>query len=171
MAVRAAVDGDTTAFEELVRIYQAQVFRFLCHLVSDRALAEDLTQETFLRAHQRLPDFAGRSKFSTWVFQIARNAGVDALRSRARREQLLELVRPAAESGGPELRAELNAAVRGLSDKLREALLVVEVLGFTYREAAEMLAAPEGTVKSRVFQARERLAEWMAATEEAADEV
>lgn len=168
--VRAAVGGDAAAFEELVRLYQAQVFRFLCRLVADRSLAEDLTQETFLRVHQRMATFGFRSKFSTWVFQVARNVGIDELRRRARRTRLLRLV-PAPVEAGPELRAELEAALWSLSVKLREALLVVEVLGFTYREAAEMLSVPEGTVKSRVFQARERLAGWLAGEEDVAGEV
>lgn len=170
-AVRAAICGDAAAFEELVRLYQAQVFRFLCHLVADRSVAEDLTQETFLRAHQQMESFRFQSKFSTWIFQIARNAGIDTLRRRTRRHRALELVRPASSTAGPEARSELTAALASLPRKLREALVVVEVLGFTYREAGEMLSVPEGTVKSRVFHARERLAEWMADVEDDADEM
>jgi RNA polymerase sigma-70 factor, ECF subfamily len=158
--VRAAMDGDLAAFERLVRCYQAHVWRFLRHLLGDAALAEDVTQETFLRLYQRLPGFAGRSKFSTWVFRIARNAGVDALRAARRHDRLLAALPPPPPGPPPEARVEAMAAVASLTPRLREALLVVEVLGFTYREAAEVLAVPEGTVKSRVFHARVRLLAW-----------
>ncbi len=78
--LRAATAGDLDAFEALVRLYQQPVWRFLCHLVRDPGLAEDLAQETFLRAYRNLAGFAHQSRFSTWLFQIARNAGIDALR-------------------------------------------------------------------------------------------
>ena len=158
--VRAAMDGDLAAFERLVRCYQAHVWRFLRHLLGDAALAEDVTQETFLRLYQRLPTFAGRSRFSTWVFRVARNAGVDALRAARRHDRLLAALPPPPPGPPPEARVEAMAAVASLSPKLREALLLVEVFGFTYREAAEVLRVPEGTVKSRVFQARVRLVAW-----------
>ncbi len=80
--LRAAAAGDVDAFDELVEGYRVPVWRYLTHLVADRALAEDLTQETFLRMYRHLDDFAGRSRFSTWVFRIARNLGIDALRRR-----------------------------------------------------------------------------------------
>jgi RNA polymerase sigma-70 factor, ECF subfamily len=158
--VRAAMEGDLAAFERLVRCYQAHVWRFLRHLLGDAALAEDVTQETFLRLYQRLPTFAGRSRFSTWVFRIARNAGIDALRAAGRHDRLLAALPPPPPGPPPDARVEAMAAVASLSPKLREALLLVEVFGFTYREAAEVLRVPDGTVKSRVFQARLRLTAW-----------
>jgi RNA polymerase sigma-70 factor, ECF subfamily len=158
--VRAAMDGDLAAFERLVRCYQAHVWRFLRHLLGDAALAEDVTQETFLRLYQRLPTFAGRSRFSTWVFRIARNAGIDALRAAGRHDRLLAALPPPPPGLPPDARVEVLAAVASLSPKLREALLLIEVFGFTYREAAEVLRVPDGTVKSRVFQARVRLTAW-----------
>ena len=164
--VRAAAAGDLAAFELLVRRYQAHVWRFLRHLLGDAALAEDVTQETFLRLYQRLPTFAGRSKFSTWVFRVARNAGIDALRAVRRQDRLLEALPAPAPGPPPDARVEVMAAVASLSPKLREALLLVEVFGFAYREAAEVLAVPEGTVKSRVFQARLRLTAWRDAVAE-----
>jgi RNA polymerase sigma-70 factor (ECF subfamily) len=164
--VRAAAAGDLAAFELLVRRYQAHVWRFLRHLLGDAALAEDVTQETFLHLYRRLPTFAGRSKFSTWVFRVARNAGIDALRAVRRQDRLLEALPAPAPGPAPDARVEAMAAVASLSPKLREALLLVEVFGFTYREAAEVLAVPEGTVKSRVFQARLRLTAWRDAVAE-----
>ncbi len=161
VVLRAATAGDLDAFEALVRLYQQPVWRFLCHLVRDPALAEDLAQETFLRAYRNLAGFAHQSRFSTWLFQIARNAGIDALRARDRGARLLEVVPVAGSRPSPEAEAELNAGLDALSPKLREALLVVEVLGYRYREAAVILGVPEGTVKSRVHQARERLIAWM----------
>jgi RNA polymerase sigma-70 factor (ECF subfamily) len=158
--VRAAMAGDLAAFEWLVRCYQVHVWRFLRHLLGDGALAEDVTQETFLRVYQHLPTFAWRSKFSTWVFRVARNAGIDALRSRRRHDQLLHVLPQPQPQPAPDARAEARAAGAPLSPKLREALLLVEVLGFTYREAAQVLRVPDGTVKSRVFQARVRLTAW-----------
>jgi RNA polymerase sigma-70 factor (ECF subfamily) len=170
-AVRAAADGDIDAFESLVRAYQAPVWRFLRDLVGDPDLAQDLTQETFVRAFRQLRTFRFRSKFSTWLFRIARNVGIDALRSRARQETLLARIRPADPTAGPELGSELSAAVRSLSPKLREAMLLVEVVGLTCSEAGDVLGIPEGTVKSRLFTARGHLVTWLRAGEGVADEL
>lgn len=164
--VRAAAAGDLDAFEALVRQYQEPVWRFLTHLVGDAALAEDVAQEAFLRAYRHLDRFAHQARFSTWLFQIARNAGIDSLRRRERGRRLAEAVPPAPARLSPEGGAELAAGIDALAPRLREALLVVEVLGYRYREAAVILEVPEGTVKSRVHQARERLAAWLAADDE-----
>lgn len=167
--IRAAGTGDVDAFEELVRAYQAHVWRFLRHLLGDPALAEDVTQETFVRVYRKLDTFRFRSKFSTWVFQVARNAGIDALRARQRRDRLLTVVEPriVEPMRGNELRVELEAALQSLNPKLREAFVMVEALGLTYREAARAIGVPEGTVKSRVHHARERLVNWMSEGEAA----
>ena len=165
--VRAAAAGDLDAFDALVRLYQQPVWRFLCHLVRDPALAEDLAQETFLRAYRNLRGFAHQSRFSTWLFQIARNAGIDALRRRERDSRLLTVVPPPRDGSSPEMGAELEAGLASLSPKLREAVLVIEVLGYRYREAAVILGVPEGTVKSRVHAAREQLVAWFEAEPEA----
>ena len=166
--VRAAASGDLAAFDALVRLYQQPVWRFLCHLVRDPALAEDLSQETFLRAYRKLDGFAHQSRFSTWLFQIARNAGIDALRRRERDTRLLSVVPIPGDRPSPVGGAELDAGIAALSPKLREAVLVVEVLGYRYREAAVILGVPEGTVKSRVHAAREQLVAWFdAGTDEA----
>jgi RNA polymerase sigma-70 factor (ECF subfamily) len=158
--VRAASEGDVDSFAELVRGYQTPVFRFLRHFLGDAGMAEDVAQETFVRAYQRLGSFRFQSKFSTWVFSIARNAGVDAVRSQGRRLRLVERAGPPTPSVDPAASAEVEAALAALAPRLREPLLLVEVLGLTYREAASMLGVPEGTVKSRVFHAREALAAW-----------
>jgi RNA polymerase sigma-70 factor (ECF subfamily) len=148
------------SFAELVRAYQTPVYRFLRHLLGDAGMAEDVSQETFVRAYQRLGSFRFQSKFSTWVFSIARNAGVDAVRSQGRRLRLVDRATPPAPSGDPALAAEVAASLAALVPRLREPLLLVEVLGLSYKEAAAELGIPEGTVKSRVFHAREALAAW-----------
>lgn len=158
--LRAAMAGDLDAFERLVRTYQPLVWRFLRHLLRDEALAEDVTQETFIHLFQRLPSFSFGCKFSSWVFRVARNAGIDAIRSRERRDRLARALPAPPSVPAPETRAELQAAMESLTTKLREALLLIEVFGLSYREAAEVLRVPEGTVKSRVFHARQRLTAW-----------
>ena len=166
--IRAAAAGDLDAFEALVRTYQEPIWRFLRHLVGDPTQAEDLAQETFLRAFRRLRSFAFRSKFSTWLFQIARNAAVDALRSRDRSRRLVVQLaaRPAPPDPDPSLGPALTEALATLSPALRDALVLVEVAGFTCREAGEVLGVPEGTIKSRLHTARHTLVAWFTADEE-----
>jgi RNA polymerase sigma-70 factor (ECF subfamily) len=162
--VRAAAAGDLRAFEAIVRAYQAPVWRFLRRFLSDDTLAEDVTQETFVRVHRHLGGFDGRSRFTSWLFQVARNAGIDAVRSRDRRTRR-EHAMPPPPVGSPEAGHELDAALASLTRDLREALLAVEVLGLSYVEAGALLGVPAGTVKSRVHRARERLLGWLAAGE------
>jgi len=160
--VRAASGGDIEAFERLVRLHQQPVARFLHRMVGDAAVAEDLTQETFVRVFRRLGTFSFESKFSSWLLQIARNAGIDELRRRERHARLTAaLSRPvAAGAGAADARVELQAALSSLPELLRTPLLLVEMLGLRYREVAEVLDVPEGTVKSRVFRARAELHRW-----------
>jgi RNA polymerase sigma-70 factor (ECF subfamily) len=167
--IRAAMAGDAAAFEELVRVYQVPVWRFLRHLVGDATLAEDLTQETFLRLYRRLPSYRFEARFSTWVVQVARNAGIDALRARERRDRHVRRLPPVPEAGSDiGLGHELTSALATLSTKRREALLLVEVLGFSHREVADVLGIPVGTVKSRIFEARRDVTRWFTAGEDLA---
>lgn len=153
--VTAAANGDAEAFVELVHLLQVPVWRFLTRLLGDRGLAEDVTQETFVRVHRGLPGFGGRSRFTTWVFGIARNAGLDALRARSRRPQVVGDVPIGLPADAePGFGAELSDALARLTVDRREALLLVAVLGLGYREVAEITGTPEGTVKSRVHAAR-----------------
>lgn len=175
IVVRAAAAGDPDAFASLVRHYEGHVRRFLAHYLGDATLAEDVAQEAFVRVYRGLPSFAFRSSFSSWVFQVARNAAIDALRSRRRRDRLVDAVTPtrpeeaSAHSASPDGAAEVAAALASLSEAHREALLLVEVYGLTYREAATVLGTAEGTVKSRVFAARRGLDRWLTAEEPARD--
>ena len=162
--VRAAMAGDLAAFEHLVRLHQQGVWRFLRRLLGDGAAAEDVTQETFLRVHRHLPDYEFQSSFSAWLFQVARNAGIDELRARERRQRLAPAlaasVRPLATGPAGDARVEVEAALATLPVDLREALVLIEVVGLRYAEAATVLSVPVGTVKSRVYSARVRLAAW-----------
>lgn len=164
--IRAAAAGDRRAFELLVREHQGTVIRFVRHLVGD-ACAEDVAQETFIRVHRRLGTYAYRSRFTTWLLQIARNAAIDELRGRTRRERLTLLAPPSAPPPSPDVRAELHAALASLSPTIVEALVLVEVFGYGYDDVGKVLGVPTGTVKSRVFQARRKLHEWGAASDAA----
>jgi RNA polymerase sigma-70 factor, ECF subfamily len=165
--IKAAAGGDLVAFEQLVRDHQQPVWRFLRRLLGDDGLAEDVAQETFVRLYRRLSSYTFESKFSTWLFQIARNAGIDELRRRERQARVAASVsqQQPASVPPPDLHAELQAALDSLPDDLREAILLVEVLGLRYREAGAVLGIPEGTVKSRVFHARQKLHAWANANE------
>ena len=167
--VRAAAAGDLNAFEELVRAYQVHVWRFLKHLLGDADLAEDLTQETFIRVYRRLDSFRFQSKFSTWMFQVARNIAVDSVRSQARQRRLVDALEAPTSTPDGATRVEVVTAIASLTPKLREAFVLVEAHGLTYREAGQVLGVPEGTVKSRVFHARERLVRWFSAGESGAE--
>src|SRR5688500_4941570 len=122
VTIRAAGAGDLRALEALVRLYQEPVWRFLRHLLGDDQLAEDVAQETFLRVHRCLPTYRFECRFSTWVFAVARNAGIDALRVRRRQERNAALHPPPRSSPPVGLGAEVSAALAGLTPKRREAL-------------------------------------------------
>lgn len=161
VAIRAAARGDIAAFEQLVRTYQTQVWRFLRHLVNDDELARDVTQDTFVRAYRSLGRFRFQSKFSTWLLQIAHNAGVDAIRKAERHERIRRVTPPPPAGPDPVASLELRVALDQLSPKLKESLLLVEVVGLTYQEAGQVQGIPTGTVKSRVHQARAQLSDWL----------
>lgn len=162
--VTAAASGDRTAFENLVRHMQGPVWRYVLHLVGDHALAEDISQEVFLRVHRRLHTLQDASRFVPWLLTIARNAAFDAGRYRKRRP--LDLVGDrdmwlSQETHDPHLSLEVQDALGRLEDSLRESVVLVGMIGLTYREAAEAMGVPEGTVKSRTFRARKLLMEML----------
>ena len=144
--------GDLDAFEDLVRAYQADVWRFAYHLTRDRSLAEDVTQEAFLRAFRFFKSFRGDSRFTSWLFRIARNCAMDALRSR--KSYLDREHPPPVDPTDPQMRAELHVALDSVSEEHRDAFLLIEVFGLSYQEAADVLGVRVGTVKSRMHRAR-----------------
>jgi RNA polymerase sigma-70 factor (ECF subfamily) len=145
------------------------VYRLALHLVRDPETAQDVTQEAFVHAFRSLPRFRGTAKFSTWLYRIARNCAVDAIRKRDRRKRLergLAEPEPVADAS---LRAALVHAIDALPRDLREAFVVIEVFGLSYREAAGVLGVLPGTLKSRMHRTRRLLMK--ALGEERADEV
>jgi RNA polymerase sigma-70 factor, ECF subfamily len=160
-----AREGDLGAFEELVRQYQADVWRFAFHFTRDRALAEDVTQEAFLRAFRFLRTFRGDSKFTSWLFRIARNCAMDALRSR-KSAMTKEPPSPVGPPD-PEARLELGAALSAVTDEHRQPFLLIEVFGLSYQEAADVLHLRVGTVKSRMHRARQAMMSALAVEEDA----
>ena len=161
----AAVDGDPLAAAALVRATQSDGWP-LCAALGDRQSADDLTQETYLRAFGSLHRFEGRSSLRTWLLSIARRVCADAVRSRRRRR--LTLVRDDADlealgTGDGADRVGEGAAVADLLARLspdrREAFVLTQLLGLPYAEAAEVAGCPVGTIRSRVARARADLVE------------
>ncbi|MGX7826714.1 sigma-70 family RNA polymerase sigma factor [Actinokineospora sp. 24-640] len=158
----AARSGDRAALERFIRATQRDVWRLVAHL-SEPRLADDLTQDVYLRALRGLPGFAGRSSARTWLLSIARRTVVDHLRARGARpaiaysadyRQVSDAARAASHAAGFEQVVEVGQLLAGLSPDRREALLLTQVLGLTYAEAAEICDCPVGTVRSRVARAR-----------------
>ena len=166
--LRAARNGDREAFMELVRVHQAGVRAFASGLLGDRTLAEDVAQEAFLRAWRGLPRFRGEAAFAAWLYTIVRRVAADEARRPALATVPIDAVAALADrrAGDPVLRGDLEPAVARLEPAQREAFVLVAVLGLTYQEAAAMTGAPLGTVASRVFRARSRLAAALGAREE-----
>ena len=160
-----AREGDVGAFEDLVRQYQGDVWRFAYHFTRDRALADDVTQEAFLRAFRFLRGFRGDSKFTSWLFRIARNCAMDQIKAR---NVYVERVTPiAGTTTDPQARVELHAALDAVSAEHREPFLLVEVFGLSYQEAADVLGVRVGTIKSRMHRARRAMMDALAVEEEA----
>jgi RNA polymerase sigma-70 factor, ECF subfamily len=152
----AAKAGDHAAAESFVRATQRDVQRMLAHL-SGPAEADDLTQETFLRAMRSLPGFAGRSSARTWLLSIARRVAVDHVRSAVRRPRTTALEDWNGQGGRFEDGVLLRHLVEALPADRREAFVATQVLGLSYAEAAEVCDCPIGTIRSRVARAREDL--------------
>ena len=157
--IAAARGGDMRAFEDLVRRYQADVWRLSFHLLHDEMLADDATQDTFVRAYRFLARYRGESKFSTWLFSIARNCALDEGRRAGRRRKVADKLeaqpQPAPAEHGTAI--EVREAVAALPIELREPTVLIDMMGATYKDVASMLGVPEGTVKSRVHRARQAL--------------
>lgn len=170
--VTAAREGDAEAFGLLVRRHQRRVYRLAVHLLKTAAEAEDVTQDTFVRAYGALDRFDGRSEPFTWIYRICVNLSLNALRSRKTRrasspddpriEGLLVDHRPtgaspARSTADKQLGRALVEGIDELSDTLRTTLVLVCIDGLSHAEAGEVLGCPEGTIAWRVHEARKKL--------------
>jgi RNA polymerase sigma-70 factor, ECF subfamily len=162
--LRRAQRGDERAFALIVRSYETPIFNYVYRIVGDRALAEDLTQEVFVRVFQALPRFSLRCKFTTWLFQVTKNRVLDELRARERRPHSvvaiedaprLEIVDPPVER--VETIEAVWRAIRELNPDLKMALLLRDIAGLPYNEIADALEITLATVKWRIFKAREEV--------------
>ncbi len=177
--VERVKQGDVKAFEMLVVKYQRRIERLVGRMVRDVDLVPDIAQETFIRAYRALPQFRGDSAFYTWLYRIAVNTAKKALMELKRDPLVTESARagrddddegprienepsdsatPEAVLASKQIAAAVNFAVEALSEDLRQAITLREIDGLSYEEIAELMNCPIGTVRSRIFRAREAIA-------------
>lgn len=159
----AARDGDRTALVAAVRRAQPEVWRFLAHL-DGSGEADDLTQETFVRAFRSLPGYRGEAGGRTWLLGIAHRTWVDAIRRRTRQRRLRDRLGSRADTHAPDLTGavEVGDLLGRLDPDRRAAFVLTQVVGMSYEEAAVALGVPIGTIRSRVARARRDLVEGLA---------
>jgi RNA polymerase sigma-70 factor (ECF subfamily) len=159
--VERAQGGDASAFEALYRRHASAIFGLALRMLKNRADAEDMLQEIFIHAHDRLPSFEGRSAFGTWLYRLATNRCLDQLRSRSAKQQAKnEPLVPELTGGRPPggTRAlELERAIGELPPSSRAAFLLHDVAGYDHREVGDILGVAVGTSKSLVHRARMKL--------------
>ena len=173
--VQRVQQGDKGAFDALVLKYQHKVVKLVMRYVRNPAEAEDVAQEAFIKAYRALPRFRGDSAFYTWLYRIAINTAKNAAASRGRSPIEYELDRgdgeespevqarmkdtatPEALALTEEIRSIVNAAIESLPEDLRTAIVLRELEGLSYEEIAVTMACPVGTVRSRIFRAREAI--------------
>ena len=172
--------GDMEAFEVLVKRYDRKVFHHCLRLVGNEEESTDLTQEVFIKVFRSIANYEHTYAFYTWLYRITVNCCIDHIRKKKRRIQGVSLTRQYSDENGDqgrefevpdvtqvpeamlankELKKELREAIESLSDKLKVIIVLKEFEGFSYEEIAEILNVSRGTVKSRLFRARERLKE------------
>lgn len=174
--VERAQRGDKRAFELLVGKYQRRLGRLIYRFVRNAAEAEDLTQEAFIKAYRALPAFRGDSAFYTWLYRIGINTAKNHLQAQGRRTPtstaldaeeaedfedaslLHEVATPENEMMSKQVVAVVNASLQQLPEDLRTALTLREIEGLSYEEIATVMNCPIGTVRSRIFRAREVVA-------------
>jgi len=175
--VERAQRGDKRAFELLVEKYQRKLGRLLARFIRDPAEVEDVTQEAFIKAYRALPAFRGDSAFYTWLYRIGINTAKNYLMALGRRaptsteveaedaegfedaEQLRDINTPESILLSKEIAATVNATIEGLPEELRTAIQLRELEGMSYEDIARIMDCPIGTVRSRIFRAREAIAE------------
>ena len=170
--VATAVSGVEGSFEELVRRYQRPISAYVYRMVGNYESALDLTQEIFIKVYSSLRRYREEFKFSTWIYKIAHNSAVDHLRRNATREQSLVMgpegdqydlplessrLSPEQESERKERRGEIESVVRSLSANYRELIILRHSQDLSYEEIVEVTGLPLGTVKNRLFRAREMM--------------
>lgn len=170
--VATAVAGVEGSFEELVRRYQRPISAYVYRMVGNYESALDLTQEIFIKVYSSLERYRSEFKFSTWIYKIAHNAAVDHLRRNATREQSLVMgpegdqfdlpvecgrLSPEQESERKERRGEIESVVRALPANYRELIILRHSQDLSYEEIVEVTGLPLGTVKNRLFRAREMM--------------
>ena len=169
--VQRAQGGDLRAFDLLVLKYQGRIAALVSRYVSDAGELEDVTQEAFIKAYRALGKFRGDSAFYTWLYRIAANAAKNHLVAKGRRPgadatiqdaesfdeggMLSESASPEALAMGGELAEVVESALNALPDELKSALMLREFDGLSYEDIADVLGCPVGTVRSRIFRARE----------------
>lgn len=171
--VKRAQKGDTRAFDLLVLKYQGRLAALVARYVQDSSEVEDVVQEAFIKAYKALSKFRGDSAFYTWLYRIATNAAKNYLVTRGRRpsadvdvsdaefieeaESLRESETPESHLFGQELADVVSSTLASLPEELRAALMLREFEGMSYEEIADVMACPVGTVRSRIFRAREAI--------------
>jgi len=170
--VQTAVAGREASFEELVRRYQRPIAAYVYRMIGDYDAALDLTQEVFIKVYNSLARYRSEFKFSTWIYKIAHNAAIDHLRRHAVREQALigsvdgerrevivesRRLTPEQESEHKERRSEIELVVQLLQPSYRELIVLRHSHDLSYDEIAEVTGLPLGTVKNRLFRAREAM--------------
>lgn len=169
--------GDKQAFDLLVAKYQRRLMRLLSRIVHDPAEAEDVVQDTFIKAYRALRHFRGDSAFYTWLYRIGINTAKNFLATQGRRtptsteadaeqaegfndgEQLRDINTPESMLASKQIAQTVNAAMDALPVDLRTAIALREIEGLSYEEISDIMACPIGTVRSRIFRAREVIAE------------
>jgi RNA polymerase sigma-70 factor (ECF subfamily) len=179
MLVQRTVAGDQRAFELLVIKYQRRIERLIGRMVRDQDLVQDIAQETFIRAYRALAQFRGESQFYTWLYRIAVNTAKKALvdlkrdpivsetalrsgsddddETSAMENELTSAETPETVLAAKEIAATVNSAMEALPEELRQAVQLREIEGLSYEEIAEVMNCPIGTVRSRIFRAREAI--------------
>ena len=175
--VERAQGGDKHAFDQLVSKYQRKLGRLLSRFIRDPAEVEDVSQEAFIKAYRALPSFRGDSAFYTWLYRIGINTAKNYLVAQGRRaptstefdseeaetfesaDQLRDINTPESLLLSKQIGETVNGAIDALPDELRTAIVLREIEGLSYDEIAGMMDCPIGTVRSRIFRAREAIAQ------------
>jgi RNA polymerase sigma-70 factor (ECF subfamily) len=162
--VKAAQKGDTKAFERLYRIHSSRVFALAYRLCGDRHWAEDLSQDAFVRAWNKISSFKGESKFGTWLHRVTANVVISALRrSKSNLEDELDANEHDSQSHTPpDLDGDIEKAIQQLPEGARSVLVLYSIEGYTHEEIAGMLNIAVGTSKAQLHRARNTLKTWFA---------